>query len=65
MPLKEATGAEIIAPRNVLEDALVDRRVQGGESLTVDGTRIDVIATPGHTNEHVCYFTADGDSLHR
>ncbi len=61
VPLKEATGAEIIAPRNVLEDALVDRRVQGGESLTVDGTRIDVIATPGHTNEHVCYFTADGD----
>jgi glyoxylase-like metal-dependent hydrolase (beta-lactamase superfamily II) len=61
VPLKEATGAEIIAPRNVLDDATVDRRVAGGESLTIENTRIDVIATPGHTNEHVCYLTADGD----
>jgi glyoxylase-like metal-dependent hydrolase (beta-lactamase superfamily II) len=61
IPLKEATGAEIIAPRNVLDDSVVDRRVAGGESLTIDDTRVDVIATPGHTNEHVCYFTAHGD----
>ena len=61
VPLKEATGAEIIAPRNVLDDATVDRRVSGGESLAIEGTRIDVIATPGHTNEHVCYLTAGGD----
>ena len=61
IPLKQATGAEIIAPRNVLDDATVDRRVAGGESLTIDGTRIDVIATPGHTNEHVCYLTTDGE----
>jgi hydroxyacylglutathione hydrolase len=59
--LKEATGAEIIAPRNVLDDSVVDRRVNGGESLTLEGTRVDVIATPGHTNEHVCYLTSDGD----
>jgi hydroxyacylglutathione hydrolase len=61
VPLKKATGAEVIAPRNVLDDATVDRRVAGGESLMIQGTRIDVIATPGHTNEHVCYLTADGD----
>ena len=61
IPLKRVTGAEIIAPRNVLDDVAVDRRVAGGESLTIDGTRIDVIATPGHTNEHVCYLTADGE----
>lgn len=61
VPLKEATGAEIIAPRNVLDDATVDRRVAGGETLTLEGTRLDIIATPGHTNEHVCYLTADGD----
>lgn len=61
VPLKKATGAEVIAPRNVLDDSVVDRRVAGGESLTIDGTRIDVIATPGHTNEHVCYLTSDGD----
>ncbi|HYC58896.1 MAG TPA: MBL fold metallo-hydrolase [Thermoanaerobaculia bacterium] len=61
VPLKEMTGAEIIAPRDVLDDSVVGRRVSGGESLDVDGTRVAVIATPGHTNEHVCYFTADGD----
>jgi glyoxylase-like metal-dependent hydrolase (beta-lactamase superfamily II) len=61
VPLKAATGAEIIAPRDVLDDSVVDRRVSSGESLTIEETRIDVIATPGHTNEHVCYFTADGD----
>ncbi len=61
VPLKEATGAEILAPDNVLDDSLVNRRVNGGESLTIEGTRIDVIATPGHTGEHVCYLTADGD----
>jgi len=61
VPLKEATGARIFAPRHVLEDSVVDRRVEGGETLTMDGTRIEVIATPGHTNEHVCYLTSDGD----
>lgn len=61
VPLKEATGAEILAPHNVLDDSVVDRRVSGGESLTIEGTRIDVIATPGHTSEHVCYLTAGGD----
>lgn len=58
-PLKRMTGAKIIAPRNVLDE--VDQRVSGGEILNVDGVNIEVIATPGHTNEHVCYLTADGE----
>ena len=61
VPLKEATGAEILAPRNVLDDSVVDRRVEGGETLMIQGTPIDVVSTPGHTNEHVCYLTSDGD----
>jgi glyoxylase-like metal-dependent hydrolase (beta-lactamase superfamily II) len=61
VPLKEMTGAEILAPDKVLDDSVVDRRVSGGDSLTIEGTRVDVIATPGHTKEHVCYLTADGD----
>lgn len=61
VPLKTATGARVIAPRNVLDDATVDQRVAGGETLAIDGTHVAVIATPGHTNEHVCYLTADGD----
>ena len=61
LPLKQATGAQILAPRNVLEDSQVDRRVAGGETLHIEGIDIDVIATPGHTNEHVCYLTSEGD----
>lgn len=61
LPLKQATGAQILAPRNVLEDSQVDRRVAGGDTLHIEGIGIEVIATPGHTNEHVCYLTSEGD----
>ena len=55
VPLKQRTGGRIVAPRNVLAET--DVIVAGGE--TIDG--LTVIATPGHTNEHVCYLTSDGD----
>jgi glyoxylase-like metal-dependent hydrolase (beta-lactamase superfamily II) len=55
VPLKEATGARIFSPHGVLSD--VDHRVTNGETVG----DIEVIATPGHTAEHVCYLTADGD----
>ncbi len=61
IPLKEATGARIFAPAGALDDAHVDRRLHGGEFLEVEGTPVEVIATPGHTAEHVCYLTAGGD----
>lgn len=61
LPLKAATGAQILAPRNVLEESQVDRRVEGGETIHIEGVDIEVIATPGHTNEHVCYLTSEGD----
>lgn len=55
IPLKDATGARIVAPRDVLDR--VDQRVSGGE--IVEG--LEVIATPGHTSEHVCYLGPEGD----
>lgn len=55
VPLQRATGARIVAPRGVLEET--DQIVNDGD--VIDG--IEVIATPGHTSEHVCYFTPDGD----
>jgi glyoxylase-like metal-dependent hydrolase (beta-lactamase superfamily II) len=57
VPLKRLTNARIVAPRNVLDDDAVDQRVSDGD--VVEG--LEVIATPGHTNEHVCYLTAGGD----
>lgn len=59
VPLKSATGARIIAPPGVF--GAVDQRVDGGELIDVDGQSIEVIPTPGHTYEHVCYFSSDGD----
>jgi glyoxylase-like metal-dependent hydrolase (beta-lactamase superfamily II) len=55
-PLKAATGARVIAP---LADA--DVEVRGGEAFEAGGERLEVIATPGHTREHICYLTASGD----
>lgn len=55
VPLKRRTGARIVAPRDVLDET--DEIVAGGE--VVQG--LEVIATPGHTNEHVCYLSADGE----
>jgi len=54
-PLKKVTGARIVAPAGVSEET--DRIVSGGE--VVEG--LEIIATPGHTREHVCYLTASGD----
>lgn len=61
VPLRQSTGARIIAPPGVLDDDVVDRRVSGGETIDLHGEPLEVIATPGHTAEHVCYLTADGD----
>jgi len=55
LPLKIATGARIVAPQGVVDET--DQIVRGGE--IVEG--LEVIATPGHTREHVCYFTSDRD----
>lgn len=59
MPLQAMTGARILAPRNVLDE--VDQRLHGGEVLHIDDVTMEVIHTPGHTNEHVCFLTSDGD----
>lgn len=59
LPLRAMTGARIIAPRGVLDET--DQIVSSGERLSVGATAVEVIATPGHTNEHVCYLTDEGD----
>jgi glyoxylase-like metal-dependent hydrolase (beta-lactamase superfamily II) len=55
LPLKRATGARIVAPRGVLDET--DELVSDGDVIG----EIEVVATPGHTAEHVCYLTRDGD----
>ena len=54
VPLWQATGARIAAPPGVLDNP---EGVADGD--VVDG--LEVIATPGHTREHVCFLSPDGD----
>jgi len=56
LPLKQATGARIIAPLDI-----ADVFIRGGETFDVDGESLEAIATPGHTREHICFLTASGD----
>lgn len=61
VPLKRATGARILAPHGVLDDSVVDERIAGGDTIAIEGETLHVIATPGHTSEHVCFLTSSGD----
>jgi glyoxylase-like metal-dependent hydrolase (beta-lactamase superfamily II) len=61
VPLREATGAKILAPDGVLEATIVDRRIKGGEILEIDDSHLEVIATPGHTREHVSFLSRESD----
>jgi glyoxylase-like metal-dependent hydrolase (beta-lactamase superfamily II) len=55
IPLKRLTGARIVAPAGVLDET--DVIISGGETVE----DLEVIATPGHTREHVCFLTRDRD----
>lgn len=55
IPLKKKTGARIVAPPGVLDET--DHLVRDGE--VIEG--LEAIATPGHTSEHVCFLTSEGD----
>lgn len=59
--LKRATGARVLAPHGVLDDKVVDQRITDGERIAIEDEMLEVIATPGHTREHVCFLTAAGD----
>jgi glyoxylase-like metal-dependent hydrolase (beta-lactamase superfamily II) len=55
IPLKRLTGARVVAPAGVLDET--DVILRGGETVE----DLEVIATPGHTQEHVCFLTRDRD----
>lgn len=58
--LAQATGAELLgrpAPEGAHQDMTFkpDRILEDGDRLVVDGVDIEVIHTPGHASNHVCY----------
>ena len=56
--LVKATGAEVLRVHQEAEDAdvHVDRAIADGD--TIDGTefRLEVLHTPGHAPNHLCFF---------
>lgn len=51
---KEALGAAVIMHRQS-PSPLVDRHVDDGDVIELGGARIEVLHTPGHTPDSVCY----------
>ena len=59
--VKRRTGAQIWAPPGALPAGEIDHFLYGGEIIHLGSLALETIATPGHTSEHVCFLTADGD----
>ena len=58
--LAHETGAGILASSGA-QLAFDHTAVGDGDGIDVGGLRLEVIATPGHTPEHVAYLLVDGD----
>jgi glyoxylase-like metal-dependent hydrolase (beta-lactamase superfamily II) len=59
--VKRRTGAQIWAPPGCLPAHEVDHLLTDGQVISVGSLTLQTIATPGHTSEHVCFITPDGD----
>ncbi|MEL7730854.1 hydroxyacylglutathione hydrolase [Citromicrobium bathyomarinum] len=65
----EATGAKVIAPKEVERIAQIDRVVADGDEVTLGDHHARVIDVSGHTNGHIAFHLAEsgiafvGDSV--
>ncbi len=56
-PLRQAYDVTVIGPqKSAAETGLYDRTVGDGDTLEFAGAEVQVIATPGHTLDHVSYY---------
>ena len=53
--LKQRFGVTIIGPARETIPG-IDRKVDGGDTFDFAGRRVEVIATPGHTLGHICFY---------
>ena len=58
-PLASVSGAPVFAARPA--EGMV--RIRDGESVTAGATTLSVVATPGHTPDHLAFFAASSGSL--
>ena len=55
----EATGAQIIAPKEVEKISKIDRVVEHGDTVTLGEHTAQVIDVSGHTNGHIAFHIAE------
>ena len=64
LALKERFGATIVGPaREAPRIPGLDKAVDDGDSFEFSGRRVEVIATPGHTAGHICYYLPEDGLL--
>jgi glyoxylase-like metal-dependent hydrolase (beta-lactamase superfamily II) len=67
MALSKATGAPIAAMASPRTDhdsaAVLDRSLQDGDTIELDGTSIRTVWTPGHASNQVCFLLENSGML--
>ncbi len=58
----EATGAKVIAPKEVEKLSPIDRIVGNGDRVSLGDWTARVIDVSGHTNGHIAYHIAEADT---
>ena len=55
-PREAMVGNFALTPKSSLHKTIVDKELDGGETITIGEARFQVFATPGHTPGSVCYL---------
>jgi glyoxylase-like metal-dependent hydrolase (beta-lactamase superfamily II) len=63
LPLASMTGARVYAAKPAEGPAEVIERIRDGERVSAGSVSLGVVATPGHTADHVAFFDARSGSL--
>ena len=60
--LKAATGCTIIGPTNA-GLGMLDQVLEAGDQLRIGNATVEVMATPGHTPDHISFYSKDLEAL--
>jgi glyoxylase-like metal-dependent hydrolase (beta-lactamase superfamily II) len=63
LPLASMTGARVYAAKPAEGPAEVIERIRDGERVSAGSVSLGVVATPGHTADHVAFFDTRSGSL--
>jgi glyoxylase-like metal-dependent hydrolase (beta-lactamase superfamily II) len=61
--LKEETGAKVVLHSAERAQISVDKVVEHGDTLSLNGVELEVIHTPGHSPGHICIYLKQGEVL--